>query len=40
MKKFNRNQLAHINKQLNNNKKDVKISKRDKIEMEKVGVTF
>lgn len=43
MKKFSKNMLAHLNA---NNKKEYKavetrkVSKRDKIELEKYGVTF
>lgn len=42
MKKFNKNMLAHINasKKSKAVEQTRKVSKRDKIELEKYGVTF
>lgn len=42
MKKFSKNMLAHLNANNKKESKEVeqKISKRDKIELEKYGVTF
>lgn len=42
MKKFNKNMLAHLNANRKESKvvEEKKVSRRDRIELEKYGVTF